>query len=182
MYMAEQTEPALPRLRQALGPDHPEMAQAMASYARLQRAEKDYAGAERTLHEALDIARRKLGPEHAVVAGFELDLGQVLALSGRCAEAEPLLQRGFASAEAAGNNRNARRAAEKHMKLYHDTRRPDAAEASRQKLAAILSPAGARGPFRAVAGCSGSSAASGGEKHETPALANSRTQGRPVLR
>ena len=131
---------AIPRLRQTLGADHPEMAQAMASYARLLREEKDYAGAERTLREALEIARRKLGPEHAAVAGYELDLGHVLALTGRNAEAEPLLLRGFAAAEAAGNNRNARRAAEQLVKLYQETRRPDAAEAYRQKLAALPKP------------------------------------------
>ena len=128
---------AIPRLRQALGADHPEMAQAMANYARLQREEKDYAGAEKELREALAIAGASSGRSTPRSRATSWTSATCWRSTGRYAEAEPLLLRGFAAAEAARNNRNARRAAEQLVKLYQDTRRPDAAEAYRQKLAAL---------------------------------------------
>ena len=113
------------------------MARVHANYARLLRAKKDYAGADRALRESIAIAVRRLGPEHAATAGYELDLGQVLVLEGRLAEAEPLLKRGLAAAEAASDARNTRQALEQLIKVYELSGRPAEAKACVLQLAAL---------------------------------------------
>jgi len=124
-------------LRRHLGADHPEMAQVLDNYGRLKRDQKDYAAAEKALRESVDIDVRKLGAEHPSTASHGLDLGHVLALEGRFQEAEPLLVKGLAAAEARSDSRNSRRAAEQLVKVCAATGRPAEAETYRLKLQAL---------------------------------------------
>jgi len=113
------------------------MAQVYSGYARLQRQRKDYAGAEKSLRESIAIAERRLGREHESTLAYGLDLGHVLVLQGRFAEAEPLLRKGLASAEATNNARSVRRATEQLVKVYEGTGRTGEATTYRTKLAAL---------------------------------------------
>ena len=58
---------------------------------KLKKAEKDYTAAERLYRQSLDLRLRKLGEEHPDVATVRFDLGSLLVLDRRYAEAEPLL-------------------------------------------------------------------------------------------
>jgi hypothetical protein len=85
----------------------------------------------------LAIAVRRLGPELESTAAYGLDLGLVLVLQSRLAEAEPLLRKGLASAETTKNARNVRRATEQLVKVYEGTGRAGEAETYRTKLASL---------------------------------------------
>jgi tetratricopeptide (TPR) repeat protein len=119
-----------------LGADHPDLAAAFYNVARLKRDQKDYAAAEKSMRESVRIAVKALGADHPSTALFGTGLGHVLVLEGQFNEAEPLLLKGLAAAEAASNAVNARAAAELLVNLYVATGRPADADTYRRKLAA----------------------------------------------
>jgi eukaryotic-like serine/threonine-protein kinase len=123
-------------LARLLGADHHEVAVVLYNHGRLKRDQKDYAAAEKLLRESVRIAARRLGADHPSTALYGLNLGHVLVLDGQFKEAEPLLLKGLASAEAASDAPNVRRAAEQLVSVYVATGRPSDAETYRRKLAA----------------------------------------------
>jgi tetratricopeptide (TPR) repeat protein len=70
-------------LKKRLGERHPEVAQALSDYALSQNYLGDFAGAERTFLEAIDMDAALLGPDHPEVASARENLGNVYYRSGQ---------------------------------------------------------------------------------------------------
>jgi tetratricopeptide (TPR) repeat protein len=70
-------------LKKRLGDRHPEVAQALSDYALSQNYLGDFAGAERTFLEAIDMDVALLGPDHPEVASARENLGNVYYRSGQ---------------------------------------------------------------------------------------------------
>ncbi len=70
-------------LRKRLGERHPEVAQALSDYALSQNYLGDFAGAERTFLEVIDMEIALLGPDHPEVAAARENLGNVYYRSGQ---------------------------------------------------------------------------------------------------
>ena len=90
-------EKAQPLLEEAvaIGRQRPEsegLAQSLNDLGVLRREQGDFAGAERTLVEALAIRRRLLGPNHADTAETLDDLSGVYRRQGNSQRAEPLIR------------------------------------------------------------------------------------------
>ncbi|WP_437841988.1 tetratricopeptide repeat protein [Sorangium sp. So ce1153] len=84
---------ALELREQALGPEHPDVAQSLNSLAGLLQAKGDYAAAEPLYHRALAIREKALGAEHPDVAQSLNDLAALFYAKGDYAAAEPLFRR-----------------------------------------------------------------------------------------
>ncbi|HEX7499742.1 MAG TPA: tetratricopeptide repeat protein, partial [Polyangia bacterium] len=82
------------KLRAAkLAPDHPELAESYASYARLMQAKGDLAAAQKYEQAALAIWEKKFGKEHPAVAQALAVLGELQIAQSRFAVGEATLQR-----------------------------------------------------------------------------------------
>jgi tetratricopeptide (TPR) repeat protein len=92
-------ERALALREQALGPNHPEVAQSLNDLAVVYYAQGRYAEAEPLYQRALAIYERALGPDHFDVATILNNLAEFYRAQGRYSEAEPLLQRALAIGE-----------------------------------------------------------------------------------
>jgi CHAT domain-containing protein/Tfp pilus assembly protein PilF len=80
----------------ALGPDHPDVADALEWLASLYDKQGRYAEAEPFYKRALAIYEKARGPDHPDVASALIGLGSLYREQGRYAEAEPLLRRALA--------------------------------------------------------------------------------------
>src|SRR5436190_1454768 len=89
-------ERALAIYEKALGPDHPDVATALANLALSYQSKRDYARAEPLLQRALAIHEKALGPEHPDVASTLNSLAGLYRTRGDYAHAEPLYQRALA--------------------------------------------------------------------------------------
>ena len=65
-------EQALPRMKAAQGRDHPEVAQALASWGKLKKDEKDFPAAEGLYRESLELRLQKAGEESPAMAKARL--------------------------------------------------------------------------------------------------------------
>lgn len=106
LYRADKEEEARPlaeRLlairEQALGPDHPDVAESLGILAVLYRSLGEYAKAEPLLRRALAMTEKRQGPEHSDVARPLNSLGGLYAESGQYAKAEPFFLRALAIRE-----------------------------------------------------------------------------------
>ncbi|MDA2916307.1 tetratricopeptide repeat protein, partial [Nitrospinae bacterium AH_259_B05_G02_I21] len=95
---------ALAIREKVLGPDHPDVAEALYELARFYRAQGKYAEAEPLYKRALAIREKALGPDHPhhylIVTTLE-ELGHLYEKMGREDEAEPLYKRALAIREKA---------------------------------------------------------------------------------
>lgn len=85
-------ERALPLARKALGPRHPEVAEALLLLGLADEASGDLMQAETSMREAYLILRETLGEEHADTAAAARPLARVLLALGAQDEAETLLR------------------------------------------------------------------------------------------
>ncbi|WP_437586062.1 tetratricopeptide repeat protein [Sorangium sp. So ce1000] len=92
---------ALDLRENALGPEHPDVAQSLHSLARLLQAKGDYTAAEPLYRRALAIREKVLGSEHLEVAQSLHSLARLLHARGDYAAAEPLYRRALAIREKA---------------------------------------------------------------------------------
>ena len=83
-------EQVLPRMKAVQGPEHPEVAQALASWAKLKKDQKDYAVQSVSIASPSPCICERPA-RNPPVAKARLSLAQVLVLEGRFAEAEALL-------------------------------------------------------------------------------------------
>ena len=79
-----------------LGPDHPDVAQALNNLAELYRAQGRYADAEPFYKRSLATLEKALGPDHPDVAVSLNNLAELYRAQGRYTDAEPLYQRSLA--------------------------------------------------------------------------------------
>ncbi|MCA9657737.1 MAG: serine/threonine protein kinase [Myxococcales bacterium] len=94
-------EAALGRARQALGDDHPKVAQTLNNLAVAQRSRGDFAAAEAINREVLGALEAGLGPEHPDFATAVNNLADTLAQRGERAEATALYRRALTIRELA---------------------------------------------------------------------------------
>jgi tetratricopeptide (TPR) repeat protein len=74
-------------LRGALGPFHPEVAEALRTLADAQERQGDLPAAERSLREAITVLDSVAGPRHPRTASVRYSLGRTLTTMGRYQEA-----------------------------------------------------------------------------------------------
>jgi len=84
-----------------LGPDHPEVADALNNLAALYKAKGEYAQAEPLYERALAISEKALGPEHPDTAISLSNLAGLYRVKGEYVRAEPLFRRALAIDEKA---------------------------------------------------------------------------------
>jgi serine/threonine-protein kinase len=89
-------EEALRLQRQALGPEHPDVATSLSHLAELAKLKGDYAGSESLFREALAMRRKLLGNDRQEVAEILNNLGALLVDRGNFKEAEPMLREALA--------------------------------------------------------------------------------------
>jgi tetratricopeptide (TPR) repeat protein len=87
---------ALAIQRQALGPDHPDVATSLSNLALLYQAQGKYEQARPLYQQALAIQRRALGPDHPDVAKSLSNLAGLHQAQGKSEQAESLLQQALA--------------------------------------------------------------------------------------
>src|SRR6266511_47528 len=92
-------ERALEILERRLGPDHPDVSQAISGLATLHYYKGEYSKAEPLYQRALAIRKKSLGPEHPDVAASLNNLANLYSNLGDYAKAEPLYQRALAIRE-----------------------------------------------------------------------------------
>src|SRR5262245_46793170 len=92
-------ESALEIRERILGPDHPDVSQAINGLAIIHYFKGEYSKAEPLHLRALAIQEKSLGPEHPDVAASLISLGLLYAALGAYAEAEPLYLRALAIQE-----------------------------------------------------------------------------------
>jgi len=92
---------ALAIRQQALGPEHPDVAQSLSSLAALYRIQGQYRKAEPLYKQALAIREKTLGWSHNQVAWSLNSLAVLYDRQGRYAQAEPLLRRALSIREQA---------------------------------------------------------------------------------
>jgi tetratricopeptide (TPR) repeat protein len=80
----------------ALGPDHPEVASALAIFAAHYQSERRFAAAEPLLRRAIAIREKAFGIGHLDVLALLEDLGALAHARGRVGEAEALFRRSLA--------------------------------------------------------------------------------------
>ncbi|WP_437841993.1 tetratricopeptide repeat protein [Sorangium sp. So ce1153] len=90
---------ALELREEALGPEHPDVAQSLNNLALLLLAKGDHATAEPLFRRALAILEKALGPDHPGVATTLNNLALLLQAKGDHATAEPLFRRALAIRE-----------------------------------------------------------------------------------
>ena len=108
LYQAGKYAEAIPLAQQelairekALGPDHPDVAQALYTLALIYYVQGRYADAEPLLKRSLAIREKALGPDHPDVATVLNTLALTYYVQGRYADAEPLYKRSLAIREKA---------------------------------------------------------------------------------
>ena len=108
LYHAGKFADAIPLAQQvlairekALGPNHPDIAEALNDLAELYRSQGRYAEAEPLFKRSLAILEKALGPDHPDVATALINLAVLYMNEGRYAEAEPLYRRSLATREKA---------------------------------------------------------------------------------
>ncbi len=94
-------ERALAIFEKALGPDHPDVAQALTNLAELYRAQGAYERAEPLFERALAISEKALGPDHPNVAALLNNLAALYRAQGAYERAGPLCERALAIFEKA---------------------------------------------------------------------------------
>jgi CHAT domain-containing protein/Tfp pilus assembly protein PilF len=106
LFRAGKYDEARPLIEQAvairekvLGPEHPEVAAAVANLSNLYRVKGDFAQAESTQRRAMAIWEKTLGPDHPLVGGAFNNLAILDHLRGDYAKAGPLYQRALAVRE-----------------------------------------------------------------------------------
>jgi tetratricopeptide (TPR) repeat protein/CHAT domain-containing protein len=92
---------ALALREQALGPDHPAVAESLQSLADLLRETAEYAEARPLYERALAVREKALGPSHPAVATTLNGLGVLLFRVGDYAASRPMLERSLAIREKA---------------------------------------------------------------------------------
>src|SRR4030095_10855650 len=92
-------EGALEIRERILGPDHPDVSQAINGLATIHYFKGEYSKAEPLYQRALAIREKSLGPEHPDVAQSINILAALYAALGEFAKAEPLNQRALAIQE-----------------------------------------------------------------------------------
>jgi tetratricopeptide (TPR) repeat protein len=92
-------EGALEIRERILGPDHPDVSQAIIGLATIHYFKGEYSKAEPLYLRALAIREKSLGPEHPDVAQSIYILAALYAALGEYAKAEPLYQRALAIQE-----------------------------------------------------------------------------------
>src|SRR5262245_33243208 len=92
-------EGALEIRERILGPDHPDVSQAIIGLATIHNFKGEYSKAEPLYQRALAIREKSLGPEHPDVAQSINILAALYAARGEYAKAEPLNQRALAIQE-----------------------------------------------------------------------------------
>src|SRR5262245_32725230 len=92
-------EGALEIRERRLGPDHPDVSQAIIGLATIHNFKGEYSKAEPLYQRALAIREKSLGPEHPDVAQSLNILAVLYAALGDFAKAEPLNQRALAIQE-----------------------------------------------------------------------------------
>ncbi len=90
---------ALALRENALGPEHPDVAESLNNLAELYRAQGRYAEAELLYERALAIDEKALGPEHPALATDLNNLAGLYHAQGRYAKAEPFFKRALVVAE-----------------------------------------------------------------------------------
>ena len=86
---------------QALGPNHPDVANSLNDLALLLKNQGQYAAAEPLYRRSLAIVKKALGPDHHNVATSLNNLAGLLSAQGQYAAAEPLYRRSLAIREKA---------------------------------------------------------------------------------
>jgi serine/threonine-protein kinase len=89
-------EEALKLRRQALGPEHPDVATSLNHVGEMANLKGDFARSELLLREALNMRRKLLGAEHKDVAESLDNLGALLVARGNFREAEGLIREALA--------------------------------------------------------------------------------------
>jgi Flp pilus assembly protein TadD len=79
-----------------LGPDHPDVAQALNNLAAVYGKQGRSADAERLFKRSLAVFEKTLGANHPDVAGVLNNLAALYKAQGRTADAEPLFKRSAA--------------------------------------------------------------------------------------
>src|SRR5215470_19768257 len=92
-------EGALEIRERILGPDHPDVSQAITGLATLHYFKGEYSKAEPLYQRALAIKEKSLGPEHPDVAHTLNNLAALYSVLGDYAKAEPLMRRALAIKE-----------------------------------------------------------------------------------
>src|SRR5215475_1244144 len=92
-------EDALEIRESRLGPDHPDVSQAIYGLALIHYYKGEYSKAEPLYQRALAIREKSLGPDHPDVAAFLNNLAILYSNVGDYAKAEPLHQRALAIRE-----------------------------------------------------------------------------------
>src|SRR6266508_4180004 len=92
-------ERALEIRERRLGPDHPDVSQAISGLATLHYYKGEYSKAEPLYQRALAIRKKSLGPEHPDVAASLNNLANLYSNLGDYAKAKPLYQRALAIRE-----------------------------------------------------------------------------------
>jgi tetratricopeptide (TPR) repeat protein len=92
-------EGALEIRERILGPDHPDVSQAITGLATIHNVKGEYSKAEPLYQRALAIREKSLGPEHPDVAQSNNILAALYAALGAYAKAEPLYLRALAIQE-----------------------------------------------------------------------------------
>ncbi|AGP41059.1 serine/threonine-protein kinase [Sorangium cellulosum] len=98
---AELAERALAGLKEALGPDHPDVAIAESRLGNVLVRVERFDDAERAFQRARSIQERILGPDHPTVALTFNSLGRVYTAQSRNREALPFIERAVAIQERA---------------------------------------------------------------------------------
>ena len=108
LYRAGKYSEAIPLAQRALairektrGPNHPDIAMALAWLASLYHKQGRYADAEPLYKRSLVIGEKALGPDHRDIATLLTNLADLYRSQGRYADAEPLLKRSLAIDEKA---------------------------------------------------------------------------------
>jgi len=92
-------ERALEIRERTLGPDHPDVSQAINALAALHYFKGEYSKAEPLYRRALAVWEKSLGPEHPDVAHTLNNLAALYSVLGDYAKAEPLMRRALAIKE-----------------------------------------------------------------------------------
>jgi tetratricopeptide (TPR) repeat protein len=90
---------------ESFDPDDPRLSASIANVAYVRGEQGAYDDAERLYRRVLELRERGLGPNSIAVAATLHNLAGIIRLAGRPAEADPLLRRALAIADAAGDER-----------------------------------------------------------------------------
>ncbi|WP_158501887.1 tetratricopeptide repeat protein [Vitiosangium sp. GDMCC 1.1324] len=97
----EYLQQALALREKLLGPEHPDVAEALSDLATVELAQERLADALQHARRAVEINEKLLGPHHPQVGQALFTLTYVMVTAGKAAEALPYIQRNLSIAEAA---------------------------------------------------------------------------------